>query len=207
MSEEKWGIGDVSKARSFGWTRIGEKDHGALEVLYGEHPHSTSDNRLYARDDHGTIYDFDGHRILIDVVIRSYNYLKESDLSGDEVRKGGNCQILADREPIYGFFFRDPQYALLRAHGLITQLSEHSMSLLTSESRQKEIGRKVYYDRTPARIERLYLDQGCVWLVPEPGHKFAAPVWEDNPKDWESEYGGGLKADILLDGHIWWHRE
>ena len=207
MSDDKWGAGDLSKAHDCGWTKLGENDHNTLQLFWGEHPHNRSDNNLYARDDRGTIHDFDGHRVLIDVVVRSYNYLKESHLSGDEIRKGGNCEILADREPIYGFFFRDPQSALLRAHGLITKLSEHSLRLLTKEGRQKEIGRKVFYDRTPAIIERLYLDRGCVWLVPAPGHKFQAPVWEDDPKDWEAEHASGLKADILEDGHIWWFRE
>ena len=103
MSDE-WGPGDLSKAKTFGWTTIGEeKDGGALELFFGEHPHSRRDDNIYARDDHGNVYGFDGHRPLIDVTFRSYNYLKSSHLSGDEIRKGGQCVILADREPVYGF--------------------------------------------------------------------------------------------------------
>ncbi len=207
MSSDQWGAGDLSKARPFGWSKIGENDQGALELFWGEHPHSRSDNNCYARDDHGNVHGFDGHRCLIDVTLRSHNYLKESEMSGDEIRKAGQCIILADREPIYGFFFRDPQSALLRAHSIITTLSEHSLFLLNKAERDRIVGRKVYYDRTPAVITRLLLDQGCVILEPEPGHTFQAPVWEDDPQDWVSDYGSSLKADILADGHIWWHRE
>lgn len=200
---EKWGIGDPAKADSWGWTTIGDKDHGALEVLWGEHPHSTSDNKMYARSDDGHIFDFDGHRILIDVQLHSYNYLKESHLSGDQVRKGGECIILADRIPIYSFFFRDAQYALLRAHALIGELSEHSSGIMVKKEREKLPGRKIFYREKPAIIDRIILDQGCVIIKSADGNPFPPPVYADDGGD---ERESTIKDDILSK-HIWWFRK
>jgi len=207
---DEWGHGDLEKARSFGWTTIGdEKDSGALELFWGEHPHSRSDNNIYARDDHGNIYGFNGHRPLIDITFRSYNYLKESHLSGDEIRKAGLCTILVDREPVYSFGYRDISWALRRADVLLVELGEHSSFILTQDGRKDLIGRKVYWDRTPAKIVRYLADQGCIIIDAEPGHKFPPPVYaienDEENHDWE-ENETSIKDDILS-SKIWWHRK
>lgn len=202
-NDNEWGIGDPAKATSWGFTTLGQKDGGALEVLWGEHPHARSDNKMYARSDDGIIYDFDGHRVLVDVQFRSYNYLKQSSLSGDEVRKGGTCVILADREPVFEFFFRDVQYALLRAHRLIGDLMEHSSNVMTKDGRAKLVGRKVCYRGHPAVIERLILDQGCVILKSADDKPFPRPVYCSD-EDYEAETE--IK-DEILSPHIWWFRE
>lgn len=201
---EEWGIGDISKASSHGWTTLGENDNGVLEVLYGEHPHSRNDNRYYARDDHGTIYEFDGHRILVDVQIKAHNYLKESYLSGDQIRKGGECVILSNREPVYSFFFRDTRRALLHAHHLIGVLSEHSSGIMRKEDRERLPGRKIFYREKPAVIEQLILDQGCVIIRSSDGEPFPPPVYREKGESDERETA--IKDDILSP-HIWWFRE
>ena len=196
---EQWGIGDVSKASSWGPAKLGNQE---IELLYGEHPHSTQDNKVYARTKDGAIYDFDGHRILIDVVIRSYNYLKESEMSGDEIRKGGECCIFADGVQVYSFFHRDPQYALLKAHGLIPTLAEHPSGIMVARDRDRLVGRKVFYERTPAVITSLILDQGCVIMKPDGCTELPPPVWAEDGDDDDRDH---VKDDILSP-RIWWHR-
>lgn len=200
---EQWGHGDLSKAKTFAWTKLGEEDHGVVELFIGEHPHSRSDNTIYGRADSGIVYGFDGHRILIDVQLRSYNYLKESELSGDEIRKGGECAILADREQVYSFFFRDVHWALRKADHLITELSEHPSSLFEKKARDALPGRKIFYRNHPAIIERLILDQGCAIIRSADGSPFPCPAYRD-PNDDERETS--IK-DEILSPHIWWWRD
>ena len=206
MSEEKWGPGDLSEAKPFGTAKMGSADtpQERVELLWGEAPHSRNDNRLYARLPGGHITGFDGHRILIDISIKSRNYLKDSEYSGDEIRKGGSCVISADGIEVYEFFFRDPMWALLRAHQLVGQLSEHSSGWLSVEDRARLIGRRVYYERDPARIVRLIEDQGCLILEPDGVDRFASPVWREDGDDWD-EYDRSVKVEVT-DPKIWWFR-
>lgn len=206
MSDEKWGIGDIAKAQSWGFVKMGDADskQAPVELLYGEHPHSRSDNNVYARFPDGHITGFDGHRILIDVSIRSSNYLKDSHLSGDEIRKGGRCVLYADGVAIYEFFFRDPQWALRRADQLISELSEHPSWWLVKSERERLIGKKIYYDRDPARIVSLIEDQGCLIIEPDGVAAFAKPIWSD-PNGIDEGERDSLKVEVT-DKKIWWYR-
>ena len=206
---DEWGIGDPAKARSLGSTTIGEERERPLELLWGEHPHSRSDNNLYARDSYGTIFEFDGHRVLIDVTLRSYNYLKESYLSGDEIRRGGRCVLSADREPVFAFFFRDVSWALRHADHLIGVLGEHASGVMNKRERDSLRGRKIYWDRTPAVIERFLAEDGDLVIKAEPGHQFQPSIWAiegGEADDWNDGDRTTVK-DSLLSEKIWWHRE
>jgi hypothetical protein len=198
MSEE-WGAGDREK-----WAAHGEiMLHGErLPLIYGEHPHSRSDNRHYALMD-GKPMEFDGHRILIGVQIESNNYLKESELSGNEIRKGGSAKILADGVVVFEFFFRDIQWALLHAHGLIGELQEHSSGWLMKRERDKLVGRKVFYREHPVVIESLIVDQGCLILRPESG-MFPKPVYAEDGGGYEPEREVKIEVNSP---HIWWWRK
>ena len=151
MSDDQWGAGDRSNWSNHGFVMVGAERR---PLIYGEHPHSRSDNRHYVEMD-GEAVGFDGHRILIGVEITASNYLKGSHYSGSEVRKGGSGKITADGEVVFEFFTRDTRGALLRAHHLIGELSEHSSGWLSKEARDRLVGRKVYYRGVPAVITRL----------------------------------------------------
>ena len=212
MNSEQWGAGDPSKWSDWGSVKIGKRE---MKLIWGEHKHHYSDNKMYVVPEEGEPIDFDGHRILTDVVLRSRNYLKESELSGNEYRKGGTGEILADGEVIYEFFFRDIQWALLKAHNLIGELSEHSSSWMVKKEREKLIGRKIYYERTPAIISRLITEQGCLMLKAdnvgnvEPltaeimVSRFEKPVYLNDGE--EHEYEDVIKVEVL-DPKIWWFR-
>jgi hypothetical protein len=180
-----------------------------VELIFGEHPHSRSDNRVYARYPDGRIEAFDGHRVLISVGIESRNYLKESHLSGDEVRKGGTCTIGFNGHQVYEFFFRDPLRALLKAHEVIPKLQELPVPLHNLEKLEEQVGRKIFYREQPAVIERFIIDQGAVILKPDGAAKFARPCW-DQPSGFDGyclddDELERVKDDILSPS-IYWFR-
>lgn len=199
MTDDQWGAGERAKWHSSGLVRVGDK---AYPLIYGEHPHSRRDNNHYVEMGKEVV-GFDGHRIEIDVKIETRNYLKESHLSGDEVRKGGSGQIIADGEIVFEFFLRDAQWGLLHAHRLIGELSEHSSGWLMRSEREKLIGRKVYYRERPAVIERLITGQGCVILATEDGRAFPPPVWHEED---DIDDGDNTVKTEVTDPNIWWHR-
>lgn len=199
MSDEKWGPGPEAEWSDCGSVVVNNHRH---RLVHGQHPHSRRDNSLYVIMD-GEPVGFEGHRPLIDVHFRSTNYLKESGLSGDEVRKSVTCQILSDREVIYEFGCRQIEYAMTKAQYLLTELSEHSSGWLMKEQRHLLVGRKIYYDRHPAVVERLIIDQGCLIIATDDGKPFPPPIYAvDDDDDRENT----LKVDVLSD-KIWWHRK
>lgn len=200
MSDDKWGAGDRKEWSSHGTVQIGPRRY---PLIYGEHPHSRSDNRHYV-EMHGEAVGFDGHRILIGVNLTPSNYLKESELSGDEVRKGGTGQILADGTVVFEFFFRDTMWALMRAHSLIGQLSEGSCDWLIKERRDALLGRALYYREVPAVVESLIVDQGCLILRTADGKPFPPPVYSEGDHDDDRE--PTVKVEVI-DPHIWWWRD
>lgn len=197
---DQWGAGDPANWSDHGTINLGPNTY---PLIYGEHPHSRSDNRHYAVID-GRPSEFDGHRILLDVRLTSHNYMKESELSGDQIRKGGTGQILADGEVVYEFFFRDVRGALLQAHHIIGELSEHGSGWLVKRERDRLLGRKLFYREHPAIVERLVVDQGCVILRTEDGKPFPPPVWRQS--DDEDDGEASIKAEVT-DPNIWWWRE
>lgn len=199
MSDDEWGPGDKSKWSNHGSVVVGTRRY---PLIYGEHPHSRSDNRHYVDMGHIEPTGFDGHRILIGVTLESSNYLKSSGLSGDQVRKGGSGKITADGEVVFEFFFRDIQYALQRAGQLIITLSEHSSNWLLKSERENLVGRAVYYREIPAVIQRVIPDQGCIMVRTADGRPFHAPVYDQDDDERENE----VKVEVL-DPNIWWYRE
>jgi hypothetical protein len=199
--DDEWGAGDPGKWSDHGFVMVGNKEY---PLIYGEHPCSRSDNRHYVNMGHGDPVGFAGHRILIGVQIEMNNYLKSSELSGDEVRKGGSGKILANGEVVYEFFCRDPQRALLEAHHLIDALQEHSSGWLSKRERDGLIGRAVFYREVPAVIQRVILDQGCLMIATADGKPFPPPVYAESDDDDERE--STVKVGVL-DRNIWWFRQ
>ena len=201
MSDDQWGPGDPNKWSDHGSVVVGNRRY---PLIYGEHPHSRSDNRHYANMGGREPVGFDGHRILVSVTLGSSNYLKSSHLSGDEVRKGGSGKIIADGEIVFEFFFRDIHYALRKADQIITELMEHSSGWMVKDQRDALIGRAVFYRDTPAIIASLVVDQGCVMIQTADGRPFAPPVWSDDEDHYEGE--NTVKVEVT-DPHIWWFRK
>jgi hypothetical protein len=204
LNSPKWGEGDTANIKPFGKTFMGNEE---VQLFHGEHPHSRNDNNTYARTKQGYIYGFDGHRVLIDITFKTNNYLKSSGISGDEIRKSGECIISADREPIYAFGFREINWALNKAGYLLTVLSEHSSGILVKSERDKLPGRKIYYDRTPAIITRLvHGDVGTIIIEAEHGHNFPQPIYSIENDEIDEDHDDKRIKEDILSNKIWWHR-
>ncbi|NER33131.1 MAG: hypothetical protein F6J93_03495 [Oscillatoria sp. SIO1A7] len=113
MTEKLWGVDNKSDANPVGTTVVeGEK----VDLIRGEHPHTKQNNNLYARWPDGTIQAFNGHRLLHKIKFKDCNYMKSSHLSGDEVRRGGACEIYINDYMVDLFSYRDVREALIEAH-------------------------------------------------------------------------------------------
>lgn len=205
-NREQWGPGtpeEIAQARHFerGYLGSDPSDRDAqYGLFFGAHPHSRSDNNMYAQTEGGAVYGFNGHRVQIQVELQTHNYLKTSRFSGDEIRKGGVAKLFFNGFCVFKTGFRDPQRALLEIHRKIDELSEHVLPLHDANEVKKYIGRTVFYKGTPARIDSIY--DGELSLIPLDKDGFPPEPWME-ADDFE-EYRGHVR--VSLDSpHIWWH--
>lgn len=162
-----------------------EKDVELREVNYGK------DMRWFLGD-----VEFDGHLELWGFEYFPYNYMKESELSGDEYRKAGWIKFFRNRKQVYERFCREPGTATKLIPFLLMQLQDLDWDKV------KE-GTKIWYENQPAVIGHVMLDQGAFMIHPDGIEKFAEPAWYE--EDDEFEDPTSLKIDVL-DRHIWWYR-
>ena len=158
------------------------------EVNYGN-----KDYRWFVGDT-----EFDGHYTLWGFEYFPTTYLKSSSLSGNEWRKGGEICYYRNRQLCFTEFCREPERAVFKIAATLPKL-------MSFEWEHLEIGRKVFYERTPAVIDSLIPQQGCVILRTEDGKKFPDAVWKDDD-DVMGEREEYIKVGIL-DPNIWWWRK
>lgn len=199
--QEQWGVGSAAESKAFAKSFF--RDGREFELIHGDFPHSKQDNRIYARLASGHIEDFSGHMAPVRIELEEYNYMKESNLSGDEIRKGGEAKIYISNVQVYSLFFREISKALNQVHELLPKLFEHAVQLWRPEEVKRWEGRKIYYRETPAIIERFILDQGAIIIRAESG-QFPVPCWDKDEHHYERE--ADVKEDILSP-HIWWWRD
>jgi hypothetical protein len=141
---------------------------------------------------------FEGHRIHWSFNYTPKTYLKESELSGNEWRKGGSIKYLKDGIQVYEQFCREPEYAAQRIMETLPKLMDIDWD------RIKE-GEKIYYDNVPATIGYIMLDQGCFMAKAIEGMRFPKTGYLiDEGEDYEDPTE--LKVEILSP-HIWWFRK
>lgn len=205
----EWGVGNKADAKAFDTAQV----HGqTVDLIMGEHPHSRSDNTIYARFPDGRITGFDGHRLRTSILIEERNYLKDSELSGDEVRRSCRALISLNDALVYGFHGRELEWCMIRAHDYIAKLQEHAMIReMLDVSKRPEYrmdGKKVYYHGVPATLRHWMPDQGCVMVVADDGYEFPTPAYalgEGGPAI-DDEYKHEAKEDVLSP-NIWWYRD
>lgn len=201
---EQWGVGDQADAKAFDTIKLGNRE---AELIFGQYPHSRQDNNVYARFPNGRIEEFSGHRRPVEILIEESNYLKESDLSGDEIRMGGKYVVKLAGVAVDGGFSRHWDRAMTRIAYRLPKIQEHAIDW-TKESAWR--GRKVLYDNVPAVVVGFNGEEGVCVLVPDDGWKFPTPTWalkeSWQAEEWEESYSARLTADILSE-HIWWFRD
>lgn len=203
---DQWGVGDQADAKAFDTIDEGE-------LIFGQFPHSRRDNNIYLRRGEGDIVAFDGFRRKIDIEIKSDNYLKDSEYSGDEIRKTVTGQVFVDGVQLIEEFGRDPQKMMHRLDRLIDKYSEHESNWFSKKERDNMVGRKIYYYDQPATIIRLVESQGAVIIATEAGFKIGQRHLEEED-DFVGEYWDEWKVgdhyevkDSVLSPHIWWWRK
>ena len=198
MSEE-WGVGNAKNSKAFDTATVGNQK---VELIHGQNPHSRQDNTTYARWPNGGIEAFNGHRVLIGFTYKPQNYVKESHISGSEVRRGGELIITFNDKPIYGKFCREPERAAIEVIRLLPELLEHPARLWKAE--EDLINRKIFYYGVPAVVTDFFGDQGNIMIKAEEGQEFPHQPWQDDELDDEQYIE--VKDDILSK-HIWWFRD
>lgn len=132
-------------------------------------------------------------------------YLKESELSGDEWRKGGEVKIYLNGDCVLNEFCREPERALmLLAKGLHELQCHFGVFGVQIDSWKEElIGKKVYYCGIPSTVVR-YAGEGQVIVKRDDGKDYRPDVYpslmNEEENEWEDE-------DIvhLTDKRINWH--
>lgn len=142
--------------------------------------------------------EFDGHYELWGFSYEPNTYLKESELSREEWRKGGQIKFFRNGIQVYEDFCRETERAAIKVLELTNKLQEIDWSKI------KE-GTKIYWRNVPAIIGYVMLEQGCFMVSPDgvdgfPDNAFAQENWEklEDPKN--------VKIGVL-DPHIWWWRK
>lgn len=198
VSDTKFGPREEDRTRkAFDTVDIeGEK----VDLIRSDGVHSTCDNNCYARYSSGELHGFNGHRIRWGVEIKEGNYLKESHLSGSEVRKSCTAKIFAGDVQVYELGGRDVEIMLDKVKWTIAKLEDLPAEVFTREGRIQITGRRIFYRDQSAIIENYFVDQGTVIIAKAGTGHFNRAAWQDEDND---EYESTVKEDILSP-HIWW---
>ena len=168
------------------WEKVQEIE--LKEVNYGG-----KDMRWHVGD-----VEFDGHHTLWGFEYFPTTYLKQSELSGDEYRKGGVIRYYRDRKQCFEEFCREPTIAALKIGETLLKLMDFGWDRL-------EVGRKVYFEQTPAVVDMIIENQGCVVLKTEDGKNFPDSAWEKE-EGLDTDDKQTIKIEVLSD-KIWWWRK
>lgn len=150
---------------------------------------------------------FDGHFLEWRFEYVPKTYLKESEISGDEYRKGGNVRIYLNDDCVLDEFCRTENMAITLVAKHLYELKCHfEVFGVNVENWQKEIvGKRVYHAGVPSVVES-YCGNGEIILKTEDGkpyeiygHKKEYPEIEDEWLDKDRVH--------ITDPRIYWYRK
>ena len=132
------------------------------------------------------------------------------------------CTITRNDKDFYTFNTRDIDYAIAKAQTLLVELSEFPISFHSKNYIGKIIGRKIYYNHTPAIITRLIEEDLDLIINTEDGYEFPIPihmlkcinnlskeeqnVYFNEIQEWKDEGCNIEIKDSLFSENIWWFR-
>ncbi len=143
---------------------------------------------------------FDGHFTLWAFSFEPHTYLKESELSGEEWRKGGSIKIFRDGVCVMEEFHREPASAPIRINNLLNDCMDVDWEKCVA-------GQKLYYKDHPCTIERV-LDNGELILATENGEDF--PLWafqKENKDEADNRDWTNTTKVHAADKNIYWWRK
>jgi hypothetical protein len=200
---------EVENKKPFAKVKVGNYEYD-LYMLDNHHSIRTYRDYIKLNDE---FVPFSGHRNPLKIAIKEYNYLKESELSGDEIRKGCIVEIHAEGQKIAESFTRNYEYGIIEAQKMIERLKD--IPNWFNEEREKLIGRKIYYEKTPAIITTIDVEQCEAIIVTDnsidSNLKFDLPVYmidssDEEKEEWLRDHGDQLKIELTSD-KIWWWRK
>lgn len=154
---------------------------------------------------------FQGHHVQVDIELHTENRREVNDWkSRDEVRAEGTWTLALARQQVWeGFVRSNPLDQLIEIRRVAQLLLDHNAIDWRAPTPVAEqlLGRRVYYQRTPAVISSTgSLLQGCVMLKPVGVPEFPPAAYAlDRAENYDDERDE-IKTD-LLDTDVWWWRD
>lgn len=152
--------------------------------------------------------DFDGHFLEWKLEYSPETYLKESELSGDQWRKGGAVKIYLNGDCVLNEFCRTPERAMfLLAKGL-HELQCHFEGFGVKIDGWKEdlVGKKIRLGSIPSTVVR-YIDDGEIIVSRDDGKDFTPDLYPslvEADGSYDTEWGNEDKIHIT-DKRINWN--
>lgn len=154
---------------------------------------------------------FDGHFNEWKFEYIPKTYLKESELSGDEYRKGGNVMIFLNDDCVLKEFCRTENMAITLVTKHLHELKCHFelMGIDLKNWKEELVGKKVYHAGVPSIVER-YVNDGEIILRTEDGKPYEIygsklEKKKNNLEGYEDEWFDKDRVHIT-DTRIYWHR-
>jgi len=147
--------------------------------------------------------DFDGHFLEWQLAYNPKTYLKESELSGDQWRKGGQVKIYLDGACVLNEFCRSEERALmLLSKGLLELQCHFEFFGVQIDNWQEEmIGKKVHHGGIPSTVVR-YAGDGEIIVKRDDGKDYRPDLYPSLVG--EDEWGDEDRVHIT-DKRINWH--
>ncbi len=196
MSTEQWGIGKEKNVKAFDTVKVDGREY---DLIWGEHPHSRQDNTMYTRDKSGHIEAFSGHRNPFKIEIEESNYLKESELSGDEVRKGGSAKLYVDGILCFTSFCRSYEMGYRFIQDFIIKM-EMNWSWFPKKPKEK-IGKVIGYREQLFKIKSIDVEYADMIIETLDGKLRKKFLWEDDEDLDEIE--STVKVSIVSENIDW----
>ncbi len=145
---------------------------------------------------------FDGHSILWAFEYKPKTYLKESELSGDEWRKGGEMIIYRNGVSVFREFCRTSERAFVVMQYILSQFKDFNWDAV-------EVGRRIYNHDVPSIVIDI-LEDGEITVKTEDGSvvpwAFKQEQKKEDGKYYEDEWKDKDRVHILSE-HIHWYRK
>lgn len=133
--------------------------------------------------------DFNGHFLEWKLEYNPKTYLKESELSGDQWRKGGSVKIYLNGDCVLNEFCREPERALmLLSKGLHElQCFFEWRGVDIADWKEKLPGTKVHHGGIPSTVVR-YVDDGEIIVKRDDGKDYRPDLYPSLVNDEYSEW-------------------
>ena len=154
---------------------------------------------------------FDGHFVEWKFEYVPKTYLKDSELSGKEWRKGGNVKIFLNNDCVFSEFCRTESMALTLITKHLHELKCHfELQGVDLENwQEKLVGKKIYLAGVPSIITH-YSGDGEILVRTEDGKPYEIYGYKveaiKNGEDVDDEWYDKDRIHIT-DSRIWWWRK